>query len=257
ALSEDGRLIGSCDRDEKIRISRFAQPYVIESFCLGHTKPISDIVFLDDIRLISVAGDGFLRLWNSVEGIQLDSFDVSSQLQELCGVGFDGSHKTFLASRLIRVGCVALLGIQSHNCILSVRISKDLHAFERANGAIVASGVVCPGGERFIDCCVINHKAPRSFEVVCFTEPISRLISWIVTYNNDSSLIWSQVFQFPRIQMLTDMSKSFMDADGVTAYERDKAEVHKRIKERHQRHQAKRKRLKHIEKDEHEKRASV
>uniref|UniRef100_A0A5K3G4I6 WD_REPEATS_REGION domain-containing protein n=1 Tax=Mesocestoides corti TaxID=53468 RepID=A0A5K3G4I6_MESCO len=187
--------------------------------------PISDIVFLDDIRLISVAGDGFLRLWNSVEGIQLDSFDVSSQLQELCGVGFDGSHKTFLASRLIRVGCVALLGIQSHNCILSVRISKDLHAFERANGAIVASGVVCPGGERFIDCCVINHKAPRSFEVVCFTEPISRLISWIVTYNNDSSLIWSQAneldvlpsewkiknVQFPRIQMLTDMSKSFMD----------------------------------------------
>ncbi|KAM3180607.1 hypothetical protein ACTXT7_015953 [Hymenolepis weldensis] len=36
--SSDGRYIGTCDRDEKIRISRFSQPFVLESFCLGHTK---------------------------------------------------------------------------------------------------------------------------------------------------------------------------------------------------------------------------
>uniref|UniRef100_A0A0R3TYJ0 WD_REPEATS_REGION domain-containing protein n=1 Tax=Rodentolepis nana TaxID=102285 RepID=A0A0R3TYJ0_RODNA len=35
-VSNDGRYIGTCDRDEKIRISRFSQPYVLESFCLGH-----------------------------------------------------------------------------------------------------------------------------------------------------------------------------------------------------------------------------
>lgn len=28
--------LASCDRDEKIRISRFSEPYVIQSFCLGH-----------------------------------------------------------------------------------------------------------------------------------------------------------------------------------------------------------------------------
>lgn len=36
--SGDGRFIGTCDRDEKIRISRLAQPFILESFCLGHMQ---------------------------------------------------------------------------------------------------------------------------------------------------------------------------------------------------------------------------
>ncbi len=47
--------------------------------------------------------------------------------------------------------------------------------------------------------------------------------------------------------MLTDMGKSFIDSSGVSAYEEAKAETHRRIKERHHRHQVKRKRMKHEE----------
>lgn len=42
--------------------------------------------------------------------------------------------------------------------------------------------------------------------------------------------------------MLMEMGKSFVNASGFDAYEKGKEETHKRIKERHQRHQAKRKR---------------
>lgn len=49
---------------------------------------------------------------------------------------------------------------------------------------------------------------------------------------------------FPRLQILTDMSKSFIDSSGIDAYEASKAETHRRIKERHQRHQSRRKRAK-------------
>lgn len=36
AISDCGTLIATSDRDEKIRVSSFDQPCVIESFCLGH-----------------------------------------------------------------------------------------------------------------------------------------------------------------------------------------------------------------------------
>lgn len=44
--------------------------------------------------------------------------------------------------------------------------------------------------------------------------------------------------------MLTDMGKSHIDVSGIDAYEKSKEETQKRIRERHQRHQAKRKRVK-------------
>lgn len=42
--------------------------------------------------------------------------------------------------------------------------------------------------------------------------------------------------------MLLDMGKNAVDFNGVDMYEKNKEENHKRIRERHQRHQAKRKR---------------
>ncbi|GFR73487.1 tRNA (guanine-N(7)-)-methyltransferase non-catalytic subunit [Elysia marginata] len=37
-LVDDGRKIVTCDRDEKIRISRFPDAYNIHAYCLGHTE---------------------------------------------------------------------------------------------------------------------------------------------------------------------------------------------------------------------------
>ncbi|VUZ53627.1 unnamed protein product [Hymenolepis diminuta] len=242
--SSDGRYIGTCDRDEKIRISRFSQPFVLESFCLGHTKPISDIAFLTNTHLVSTATDGYIRLWNGLNGLELDALNLFAHLKKT-------EVEDFLASRLVVVGSNILLGIRSHDCILSINLSPDFTKFGEV------SGVDCPFDEKFVDCCVINHQAQeKSFKVVCMTESLSRLFFWMVSYDSDSPAKWievedlvqlpselnEQIGNFPRLQMLLDMGKNAVDFNGVEMYEKNKEENHKRIRERHQRHQAKRKR---------------
>ena len=44
--------------------------------------------------------------------------------------------------------------------------------------------------------------------------------------------------------MLAEMGKSFIDVNGIEAYEKSKEDTQKRIKERHHRHQVKRRRQK-------------
>ncbi|VDL62115.1 unnamed protein product [Hymenolepis diminuta] len=243
--SSDGRYIGTCDRDEKIRISRFSQPFVLESFCLGHTKPISDIAFLTNTHLVSTATDGYIRLWNGLNGLELDALNLFAHLKKT-------EVEDFLASRLVVVGSNILLGIRSHDCILSINLSPDFTKFGEV------SGVDCPFDEKFVDCCVINHQAQeKSFKVVCMTESLSRLFFWMVSYDSDSPAKWIEVihqsFLFvTRVEDLVqlpselneqiDMGKNAVDFNGVEMYEKNKEENHKRIRERHQRHQAKRKR---------------
>lgn len=43
-FSIDENFILTVDRDEKFRISRYPQTFVIENFCLGHTSFINSIV---------------------------------------------------------------------------------------------------------------------------------------------------------------------------------------------------------------------
>uniref|UniRef100_A0A915Q4M6 WD repeat-containing protein 4 homolog n=1 Tax=Setaria digitata TaxID=48799 RepID=A0A915Q4M6_9BILA len=56
-MSDDGRFLITVDRDEKIRISRYPECYVIHRFCLGHS------------------GDGSLRIWNIESGKQVAQCD--------------------------------------------------------------------------------------------------------------------------------------------------------------------------------------
>ncbi|KAL3919635.1 MAG: hypothetical protein SGILL_003659, partial [Bacillariaceae sp.] len=81
--------IATCDRDEKIRISRFPETYIIEGYLLGHTKFVTAIapVPTHSSLLVSCGGDMTLRLW-----------DWKTQ-QELCSIsttttiGDNGSSK--------------------------------------------------------------------------------------------------------------------------------------------------------------------
>ena len=67
---QSNQYLITCDRDEKIRVSRYPNSYHIESYCLGHTEFVSSIVLIDDQTLVSGSGDGTLRFWQFVNGKQ-------------------------------------------------------------------------------------------------------------------------------------------------------------------------------------------
>ncbi|OAD53083.1 tRNA (guanine-N(7)-)-methyltransferase subunit WDR4 [Eufriesea mexicana] len=72
-ITEDGKYIITTDRDEKIRVSMFPNSYNIVSYCLGHTKFVTNILELphDKSVLMSCGGDGTFILWDYKIGKEL------------------------------------------------------------------------------------------------------------------------------------------------------------------------------------------
>ncbi|KHJ93285.1 hypothetical protein OESDEN_06806 [Oesophagostomum dentatum] len=67
AVSEDGRFLLAADRDEKIRVSRYPQAFVVQSFCLGHSAYVSSIAMYKN-RVFSSGGDSIVHEWNIENG---------------------------------------------------------------------------------------------------------------------------------------------------------------------------------------------
>lgn len=67
-LSMDECLVMTADRDEKIKISRYPQTFVIENFCLGHTSFVSSICPLSEHLLASGGGESVIHLWDISTG---------------------------------------------------------------------------------------------------------------------------------------------------------------------------------------------
>ncbi|XP_015112681.1 tRNA (guanine-N(7)-)-methyltransferase non-catalytic subunit WDR4 [Diachasma alloeum] len=83
-VSDDERFVVTADRDEKIRVSHYPNCYNIESFCLGHSKFVTNISELphDKRMLVSAGGDGELRFWNYVEGVEVKSVGFMGHIEE-------------------------------------------------------------------------------------------------------------------------------------------------------------------------------
>lgn len=81
-ITYDNKYIITADRDEKIRVSQFPNAYNIESYCLGHTKFVSNISQLpqDHNILISAGGDGAIKLWDYKNGRELDSINYGENI---------------------------------------------------------------------------------------------------------------------------------------------------------------------------------
>ena len=73
-LSPCGNYVISSDRDEKIRVSKYPNAYNIHCYCLGHTDFVTSIQVVPNFQeniLLSASGDGSIRLWKYLEGIQV------------------------------------------------------------------------------------------------------------------------------------------------------------------------------------------
>lgn len=85
AMSRDESLIASSDRDGRIRITAFPQnpmdgAHEIVSFCLGHENFVSVCAFVSEGKreyLLTGGGDNTLKLWDPLQGKELDSVGVS------------------------------------------------------------------------------------------------------------------------------------------------------------------------------------
>lgn len=97
--------IATCDRDSRIRISRWPECYIIRSFCLGHTDVVTALYMRDDC-LLSGAADGSLRLWNfdgeCMASLILSQFVDQSLLEEGTSVHLkEGKRSQFVVTGLV------------------------------------------------------------------------------------------------------------------------------------------------------------
>lgn len=80
-VSNCGKFIVTCDRDEKIRVSSYPNAYNIISYCLGHREFVTNIEIIGKM-LISASGDGTLRLWDYLSGKQLDCMSTNEFVED-------------------------------------------------------------------------------------------------------------------------------------------------------------------------------
>ncbi|XP_075703366.1 tRNA (guanine-N(7)-)-methyltransferase non-catalytic subunit WDR4 isoform X2 [Rhinoderma darwinii] len=57
-VTQDGKHIITCDRDEKIRVSLREAPHVIAAFCLGHTEFVSQLALPSGQEKLLLSGSG-------------------------------------------------------------------------------------------------------------------------------------------------------------------------------------------------------
>ncbi|KAJ2776009.1 hypothetical protein IWQ57_000166 [Coemansia nantahalensis] len=72
----------TCDRDEKLRVSRYPNAYNIQAFGLGHkefVKSVATAQFAPDVA-VTGAGDGTVRLWDVASGRLLQTVELEPVL---------------------------------------------------------------------------------------------------------------------------------------------------------------------------------
>ncbi|KIH64243.1 hypothetical protein ANCDUO_05445 [Ancylostoma duodenale] len=67
AISQDGRYLLAADRDEKIRVSRYPQAFVVQSFCLGQSAYVGSLAVHGD-HVFSSGGDSIVYEWDVESG---------------------------------------------------------------------------------------------------------------------------------------------------------------------------------------------
>ncbi|VDN10537.1 unnamed protein product [Dibothriocephalus latus] len=164
AVSTDGKLMATADRDEKIR-------------------------------------DGTLRLWEAPTGAELDCLKLDPHLKEFGDCNTTETAEAFLAIRLCSIEGLIIVGIRSQNCLLAVSMSRHEGQvrFKRSvvSGSAVVSGVSFKSGDRLLDCTLVNYEPTKSTaDVITLMEPtlkITMCLLRIPADEDDTPAQWSNV----------------------------------------------------------------
>uniref|UniRef100_H3GIT0 Uncharacterized protein n=2 Tax=Phytophthora ramorum TaxID=164328 RepID=H3GIT0_PHYRM len=75
AVNHDSSLLLTADRDEKLRVSRFPNASIIESYCLGHAASLTKVACsaVTPQLVVSTSMDNTLKLWEMTTGKLLAS----------------------------------------------------------------------------------------------------------------------------------------------------------------------------------------
>lgn len=83
AVNYDSSLLLTADRDEKLRVSRFPNAAIIESYCLGHAASVTKIAcsIVTPALVVSTSMDNTLKLWQMSTGTLLASEVLLSNVE--------------------------------------------------------------------------------------------------------------------------------------------------------------------------------
>lgn len=101
----DNCLLLTSDRDEKIRISRFPETYIIEGFLLGHEAFVTGFALIPSSSptlLVSCGGDMTLRLWDLSAQIELSSTPTSND---------ENNNASEIPTAIATSGCGSIVAI--------------------------------------------------------------------------------------------------------------------------------------------------
>ncbi|KAI4487434.1 hypothetical protein M0804_005583 [Polistes exclamans] len=142
-ITEDGKYILTTDRDEKIRVSMFPHSYNIVSYCLGHSKFVTNICELPHKKdiLISSGGDGTLKFWNYVCGNELLTVNFSEKIPKYNIDNFNKILKTnheehvnvlpvkhLRAAKLNKLSSLVVISFYSSNVLLVYIIDETVES---------------------------------------------------------------------------------------------------------------------------------
>lgn len=133
ALSLDGTLLATTDRDGRARLTRVLDNsqsgmHTIQAFCFGHTKFITCCVFLkqgEQEVVMTGSGDGTLRAWDIEDGKEIAMTSM-----------YNGSEKTPLALECSQDGNYIFVVLDGLSKVLVVRLDigrKNLEVLQDAN----------------------------------------------------------------------------------------------------------------------------
>ncbi|CAH8843557.1 unnamed protein product [Trichobilharzia szidati] len=270
AISDDEVFLASCDRDEKIRISRFPQAYIIQSFCLGHTSFVSQLGFIPNSRyLVSAGGDGDLKVWNCITGQCLSTHHiVADELPSPAVSEFDFNSEAVVSRLYFARNDVIVCSFLSHPVLLAFHlcVENDENVYWGSK-SFTSTPDNLPLIDMVLTCCnnveENDNSIANSLIVGLCSTPAGGvgLFSWRLTmqYNACDKLYSLKWEDFQRINCIsedilsrvpvpsprTELLKLFFkckDNDSmIQAYEENKKLHHENVTQRHLRSQKMRK----------------